>query len=504
MVDRQTGRQRAVRIPMDYFKSPNRWERGKWIATVAAIGTAVIWWTFGTLLGKPKSEFYAPGKLTSVHQTWENQCSACHAGLHAIRDDSLGSRWEGGTLDADDKCQTCHRGPPHFAKQSAAESPGCSSCHQDHRGVQASLLKMDDAACTRCHHPLHRPAERNAETTKPAITRFDATHHPEFQSTSQAPGRLKFSHSIHMLAGFMQNPGKEWEKKPWTYARIDDRGQRTRYMAAAGQKDENALVQLQCSSCHQLDGSDFGTSRMTGTPAAILPPQQSGSHMLPITFENQCQACHALDRPNLPAAIQHRQTPAEIRLALYRGAAHDYLHNSPDLLEQVMAPMPLPNHRPPISRTVSTALDERVAAAEISLSQDVCGKCHYFQPTQRPGLWPVVPPQLPQVWFQHAKFDHRAHRAVDCRQCHEGAYSDPSRAFDDRKSSYMPKMATCLQCHAPPSGKEDKPSGGARFDCAECHRYHNGENRMAGVGAQIESPAHKLNVGEFQRGGPQD
>ena len=31
---------------------------------------------------------------------------------------------------------------------------------------------------------------------------------------------------------------------------------------------------------------------------------------------------------------------------------------------------------------------------------------------------------VPELWLPHAKFDHTAHKAVDCRGCHEGAYPE--------------------------------------------------------------------------------
>jgi hypothetical protein len=37
----------------------------------------------------------------------------------------------------------------------------------------------------------------------------------------------------------------------------------------------------------------------------------------------------------------------------------------------------------------------------------------------------------------------------------------------------MPKLDVCAQCHS--------PAGGARFDCAECHRYHDRSQHLEKV-----------------------
>ena len=365
--------------------------------------------------------------------------------------------------------------------------------------MEASLLCMDDRQCTQCHDSVHKSAIATGAAAPP-VSRFDAVNHPEFASAKKDPGRLKFSHYIHLIPGFMKDPGQAWSKTPWTYARIADKRQRGRYMAVAGTKDENAVIQLQCQSCHQLDSGDFRLDRVSGLPLAILPARSAGSRMLPIMYENQCQACHTLDRPGLPATVQHRQSAAQVQEALRLGATYEYFRGRPELKAALLGPAPLPNQRPPLDRKVIEAIDDRVEIAERRLSQDVCGKCHYFQPSELQDLRQVIPPQLPQVWFEKARFDHYAHRAMDCLLCHEQASRDRSRESDDRKTAYMPDRSTCLLCHAPPSVEHGEARGGARFDCAECHRYHNGQNRMAGVGAEVECPIRKLSVGEFHNG----
>jgi len=99
-------------------------------------------------------------------------------------------------------------------------------------------------------------------------------------------------------------------------------------------------------------------------------------------------------------------------------------------------------------------------------------------------------PDIPEVWFKHARFDHNAHttRAIDCRTCHKDAY--PSGPADLKAAYESPRkgaekvmiegIENCRQCHSPSPKQEyaDKGQTG-RFDCAECHTYHHGNPRAS-------------------------
>ncbi len=471
------------------------------MATVVAAGAAAAWWTAGVLLGRQDASFHSPGSLASVHLMWQSQCSACHADFHSIRDDALGTRWEGGTPTSDRKCQACHRGAEHHAVKQGSVAPGCSSCHQDHQGTQASLVRMDDAACTRCHQAIaeHLDGPPSSMSSLVNVTRFDDEHHPEFASAQKDPGHLKFSHYRHMTPGLVNDVREE--KTVLTLARISDPAQRERYRRP-GQGDDSP-VQLDCGSCHQLDGGDFRMTRLAGMPRSLLPARSAGDYMLPITYENQCQACHPLYKT--PGVVHHRETPQEIRADLQRAFAEEYLEGDPELLERFVPPEPLPNARLAADETVAQAIHSKIDVAEKELSQEYCGKCHAgtmysWSASLGPGLQPVLPPQVPQVWLRHAKFAHRAHRAVDCRQCHPGAYADAPHPSRESKDVLIPQRDVCLQCHSPASQSGSASAGGARFDCVECHRYHNGAAPLAGSGAEAESPVRKLNREEFEAG----
>ena len=56
-------------------------------------------------------------------------------------------------------------------------------------------------------------------------------------------------------------------------------------------------------------------------------------------------------------------------------------------------------------------------------------------------------------------------------------------------------VKTCRACHAPAGMKVELPSGqpaaaaGIRHGCVDCHRYHNGDHPLQGLGAPARNPA---------------
>jgi hypothetical protein len=103
----------------------------------------------------------------------------------------------------------------------------------------------------------------------------------------------------------------------------------------------------------------------------------------------------------------------------------------------------------------------------------------------------IVAPKPHVVWFEHAKFDHVSHRAVDCLGCHAGA--DPGSAelnaiVVEKEPLLLPGRDNCKQCHSPERTDKGVALGGARHDCTECHTYHNGDKPLEGLGALARDP----------------
>jgi hypothetical protein len=100
----------------------------------------------------------------------------------------------------------------------------------------------------------------------------------------------------------------------------------------------------------------------------------------------------------------------------------------------------------------------------------------------------IEPVNVTQVWFPRAVFDHSAHRALECAACHADA-----RTSQKSSDVLLPGIKTCVQCHSPASGR----SGGAGDSCTECHRYHNGDHPLQGMGASSRGVRERRTIDEF-------
>ncbi len=118
------------------------------------------------------------------------------------------------------KCEACHAGPPHTMPE-ATPDLACATCHHDHRGRDASLVRLNDSDCTRCHADLTNHLANGKPTIDNKVTAFTADQHPEFMAfcgtTRKTPAILKFNHA-------------HWHME--------------------------ADLKLDCNSCHHLDGGD--------------------------------------------------------------------------------------------------------------------------------------------------------------------------------------------------------------------------------------------------------
>jgi Cytochrome c7 and related cytochrome c len=208
-------------------------------------------------------------------------------------------------------------------------------------------------------------------------------------------------------------------------------------------------------------------------------------------------------------AAPHGLQPDAVRSFVWGAYANEYVAGQK---KPQGTGRPLPGSGPAVEADVRNAIDREVQAMEKYLYRDrlsqaekvlfrgrqTCGECHFYE--SKPGqVVPtrIMPTSVPEVWFQHARFDHAAHRAVSCRDCHPQAYSD---AAPSAKATVMlPGRDVCLACHAPSIASKDGVRGGARFDCVECHRFHNGDQPLQGIGAEARGipDAERRSIQEF-------
>lgn len=416
-------------ILLHYFKRPNaaaRWKR--WLVSVALV-LPLGWLTAGWFQGDRGRLRYSRGPLAEVHATWDDQCAACHVAFTPINHSASAGLLFGGFHVGEALCRKCHAEPPHSPFQLAAEVRICADCHREHRGRDASLTRLPDSECVRCHADLKDHVQPSRPPHFADVRRFARNEHPEFRirrDQATDPARVNFNHQVHLTPGMGGGRPRPSAGIPFTLAQIPP-PERDRYrrLGQAQADDAENVVQLTCASCHRL-----GTA----------PPYESRAYMQPITYENQCRACHPLTVEEAAGkrawTVPHGWQPGTLHEFLAGVLVARYLTGQPTILaEPFVAPRPIPGK--PLDQKAETARDfiqSQLAVAETRLyvGYQTCGECHQFTTPQgivtpaeiKPGAVPkfaVQPAGMPSVWLTHARFDHAAHRSMTCVECHEAA-----------------------------------------------------------------------------------
>src|SRR4051812_37434094 len=89
---KETARQRALRIPLAYHRTRGplaRWKAALSLLVAVAGGLYVAWIL---VTGAPATKQVSHGQLARVHATWESDCKACHLSFVPIRSDAHGAR----------------------------------------------------------------------------------------------------------------------------------------------------------------------------------------------------------------------------------------------------------------------------------------------------------------------------------------------------------------------------------------------------------------------------
>jgi hypothetical protein len=301
--------------------------------------------------------------------------------------------------------------------------------------------------------------------------------------------------------------GNEKGKPIFLLKDIEDKHEQERYQAMQGAKDNTAAVQLTCASCHVADSGD---TKLAAGNTSAAPARSGGAYMVPVNYENNCKACHPLtlgSEKDKPLTVPHHLQPAQVHefleQALLLRIAGD---KATPLLDEEFVPRRTLPGKPPepskVKKEIGAVLAERVAVTENLLfpAKQTCGECHKYSGAVeiKPGEAPkftIDPPAVPTVWFKHARFDHTAHRAVKCVDCHTKA--ETSKLASD---VLVPGIENCRMCHGPAEVVDGKPKGGVRFGCTECHSYHHGDDPLQGIGSAARGVKDRMTIQEFLSG----
>lgn len=477
---KESSKQRALRIVLDYHRHGDALVRSKFGWSIVASLVAAVYLCWLVIGGTAAREQLSPGKLAAVHASLNSKCAECHEDFTPLGGDAAGSQLLLSSLRVTSQdanaahasnvsCAKCHQSEaktPHHNNQLEADVGRCASCHADHRGTTAFLTRPADQACTDCHQDIaaHRsrsqfaaPIQNVAQFAKTSASEFA---HPPFRSLPKTDNNhFKFNHQLHMLPGQWPKDGKP--AGAWKLEQIPVE-LRERYRTSPEQALDS-LVQLDCKSCHVSE--------------------QAGAYMLPVTFEQHCRACHPLEVSKTVDGklnswnIRHGLKQSELRDFLLGVSATSASVSAEEKTSRLTPNLPLPGKTPGNNLAQNLGDPGLVDAWQKSLFREQCLKCHADE-SATPAILAeptdFIKPNLPTKWLRHARFNHLAHESwTNCLDCHAGAFATDAASkppLDDGQV-LIPNIDNCVQCHAPQSSHATFRAT-ARFDCAECHRYH--------------------------------
>ncbi|HVH76664.1 MAG TPA: cytochrome c3 family protein [Stellaceae bacterium] len=361
-----------------------------------------------------------PGQLSNAHRYFAHQCSTCHrAPFRAVEDAA---------------CLTCHSGVgahiPAGATGLAAigaklAGERCADCHVEHRGLR-SLVIGEGTLCLTCHRALAQ--------TAPAAAIRDVGGFPK--------GHPQFRASVVADAAGPRLARVEIGPKP---VPADHPGLVFSHQAHLRPDGFPVLhiKPLACAQCHAPNGRGF----------------------LPITFKGQCQSCHRL---RFAIGLPWKEVPHGDDRAV-AGALEGFYaalvvkHGIPVAAAAPQIERRLPHSRPaaplPSSARDWVAQQTRSALAVVFKSKEGCFYCHL--PDPKLGAFRVAPVQLSTRFLPMALFDHVAHRAIACEDCHAARQSRSSADL------LIPGKERCTACHG-----AENAAFKAQSTCISCHIFH--------------------------------
>mgnify|MGYP005848194333 CR=1 FL=1 len=563
----QDSKAKSAQIDWGYFNRSAPTSRARfwlWILAALLVTLPLTGLTIAAALSGQRPQSFdhvaTRGPLTAAHAGLDQQCEACHQPFERIRGGSwtaelggwigISSRSESSEVPVNswrnERCEACHAGAIHHPRMNLASEnlESCAGCHREHQGRDFNLTQLNDQHCTGCHANLPPHAIDPKGIQVAAKIEGFATDHPEFRQLSSEPDKkhvrmLKFSHAVHMQAGM--GLGVQFK-----FRDMEDPADRQRYLNLLGQSNSDMIVQLECSSCHQLSSSRPDGAASAWSPAErfametwetlrglprepLRPSRESGAVFLPINFETHCKGCHPLTFDESDGlrgrVVPHRLQPDEIERFLREVYSSRYLNDH-------LAP-PATVDRPvqrldPLPRTLDAEakklarqqVDNEVAQAMQTLfvGNKTCLECHQavqpLNPSEggRPNLpTAILSPNIPTVWQPRARFDHASHRGMNCKSCHPASYATDADGTGyqspevERKkaTSYaaagtafphyqhppdLPSIAICRECHAPPRSQSGTTVAGVSHRCTDCHSYHHADRWLQSVGSPWNDP----------------
>ncbi len=486
----------------------------------------------------PMDRLISLGRNTTAKSAPDQKCLACHDGAgHFFAGDpssDFHARFQPANLVAghDRHCAECHREHGGEKNLRRISSQFCIECHGNLQEFVTTSQKIDtltfqNSGATSikdfAHHPefaLHALASGEGKVAALPKSHGANLVIAEFQRQGDNEPRwqdraaIRFNHSKHLAP-------KDPRGLPDARGEFHDLSNdcnSCHKVDAERRFMEPVNFEMHCSSCHPLVfDADRVRTKNGGTFRIDWDNNGSGDAKL----RNERDANDVRDISELKS----KDSPFELLVVPHekpeqvRGFLTDIYAKS--VLQQIQSAQPgiKPNSRvrplpgesndqplpPLVSSDELVQVDGQVQQAESLVrsatftksaenelpnlfrtlhwlkSSGGCGFCHESNDDSN-GNWSITEPNIPERWFQHAKFNHDSHRTLKCVECHSisGSSPDTLKGNDTLPDIYrssstgdilMPKIALCKSCHnAAPA--EVRGHHGAQTDCLECHVYH--------------------------------
>ncbi len=360
-----------------------------------------------------RAQGVSPGPLSVDHKAVDNVdgCIKCHRG--------------GGAAVSSEGCLECHKSLAARinAKQGYHATVGndCGSCHPDHRGAKAALIRWPGGAMEKLDHGK----TGYALTGKHATTKCRDCHKP----------------------AFITGPVTA-EEKPRTFLGV------SRQCSTCHEDIHKPSLGKDCERCH--DTSDFKTANTK------LDHNKTKFPLLGAHAKVDCTKCHGGTTQKLDNLHPKFDTCV---------ACH------PDPHAKAMGDDKSCTNCHRESAWKDSKYDKRTHPKTLPLTaaHDIaCTQCHDAKLTKKPAA---------QCLACHAD-PHKPSLGTKCEQCHNATSwtkaAPPKKAdFHDRTAYPLRGMhvtVKCEQCHDPrkPAAKRYRPVAHAK--CLDCHKDpHNGE-----------------------------
>ena len=507
---------RALRIGLGSHKSDTL-ARYRNFITIAAVVACIGWLAASYMSPQKMASRFSPGPVSNAHA--QLNCESCHDSSAPLRDATFLSRWRNRSeksselwhRPADQMCKACHPVigdlnsvsdkqalvlanheiehtipiSPHTSNQKPGTVDSCASCHDEHLGTNHLPSIVKDSSCVTCHQDLEH-SRKIASSNATDITSFK--NHPEFSSLDVDSGTLKFNHQIHMSVGLMRDDAKssaaksnlDWENDP----------------RLAGQFNPDGHITLNCSFCHEPTDAS-GKNLASASVVSGGRPLSTGRNMSMPSYELNCQVCHEIALPAKPELgftrdlpIEHGADPRKLAgtlnayFALEAIAPDEIKSAIPDTVDTTQE-MPvrlwdISDPKTQVADEVRNHFNEAITQTRMN-----CVFCHLTTDDDTGRGIPLVRKNseglvVESNWFKKSRFDHSAHRDVNCIHCHENSGGKGALLANNQDYSLdrpmIKGLQSCLECHR--EGTVVAPARKGPINCTACHTYHGGGNRI--------------------------